>query len=386
VWKTFGGNNTIVLKSLQIIMCITRRNILLFSIVSILFLTAFAVHQKAGDSIILRNEKLNFIPREFHIADVADDRSDKSAVAILVYKDEAHGYVSRPSDLKDGAASAIKQFISQSLPQNEKFNPVIISIKTLKLTETSQPGGRVGGHLSVDLAFGLKKDYGVQHLIAYTAGIRYTRPDGQTDMAESTLRQGIEQALVWFNKWINNNAESDARLARSIKVKFSDYSEKPEGDTIYYSTSRPLTWDDFQEKPNMGNFNAEIFTSIGYTENASIDKGVINLDMVMKIYLPKSDCWVRNRGRDDYALNHEQRHFDITKIVAEHFKQKISAMTLPPDNYDGNINVEYLETLRELHRMQMQYDKETRHGVDQYGQEQWNEKIDRELRTLGVYK
>lgn len=365
-------------------MCINRLNIVLFSIVSIGVLAAFAASQKAYGPIILHSEKLNFTPREFYIDDVTDYRADKIAVTSLVYKDEAHGYVTRASDLKDGPAIAIKQFINQGLQQNNKLRPVTISIKTLRLTETSQPGGRVDGRLSFDLAFGLKKDYGVKHLIEYTAVVRYTRPDRQTDMAESTLRHGIEQALVWFNTWINDHAENDARLAKSVKVKFSDYSEKPEGDTIYYSTSRPLTWDDFKEKPSMGNFDAEIFTSIGYTETASIDNGVIGLDMVMKVYLPKSDCWVRDRARDDYALNHEQRHFDIAKIVAEHFKQKITEMNLPPDNYDGDINVEYLETLRELYRTQMQYDKETRHGCHQYGQEQWNEKIDKELKALGV--
>lgn len=367
-------------------MCINRLNIVLFSIVSILLLAAFATGQKADGPILLHSEKLSFTPHEFYVADVTDNRTDKSAVASLIYKDEAHGYAKRSSDLKDGAAMAIKQFINQSLLQNEKLRPVIISIKTLKLTETSQSGGRISGHLSVDLAFGLRKDYGVQNLIQYTAGIRYTRPDGQTDIAESTLRQGIEQALAWFNKWINTNAETDARLAISVKVKFTDYSEKPEGDTIYYSAARPLTWDDFKEKPGMGNFDAEIFTSIGYTENASIQNGVINLDMLMKVYLPKSDCWVRDRGRDDYALNHEQRHFDIAKIVAGHFKQKITAMNLPPDNYDGDINVQYLETLRELYRMQMQYDKETRHGGNSYAQQQWDEKIDMELKRLGIKK
>lgn len=365
-------------------MCINRSGILLFLIVSSLLLTAFAVYQKADSPIVLRNEKLNFIPREFYIANVTDDRAEKTLVASLVYKDEAHGYLNRPLDLKGGATTALKQFINQNLQQNEKLRPVIISIKALKLTETNQPGGRVDGHLSIDFAFGLKKDYGVRNLTEYTAGIRYTRPEGQTDMAESILRQGIEQALMWFNKWINTNAENDLKLAKSVKVKFSDYSETPEGDTIYYSVTRRLTWNDFKEKPNMGNFDAEIFTSIGYTETATIDKGIIGVDMVMKVYLPKSDCWVRDRSGDDYALEHEQRHFDIAKIVAEHFKQKITAMDLPPDNYDGDINVEYLETLRELHRMQMQYDRETHHGSDRYGQEQWNKKIDRELKVLGV--
>lgn len=379
-------NNTIIFKSLQLIMCINRLPIVLFSIVSILLLAGFTKMQNADGSIVLRDEKLNFTPKEFYIAEIADDRADKSPIASLLYKDEAHGYAPRTFDLKNGPAIAIKLFINNNLPRNTSLRAVIISIKSLKLTETSQSPGRVNGHLSIDLDFGLQKNYGSLHLTAYNAGIRYTRSDGSADMAEPTIRQGIEQALAWFNKWINDNAETSPRLARSVKVKLSDFTKPVEDDTLYYSAARPLTWADFREKPMPGNFDAEIFTSVGFTEQASVVKGAINLEISIKVELAKNDCWVRNKGQDEYALNHEQRHFDIAKIVGEHFKQKLATMDLTSDNYDGEINVEYFETLRELHRMQMQYDKETHHGADSYGQKQWDEKTDKELRTLGVKK
>ncbi len=350
----------------------------------ILVYCCFGAIQKAGAPIALHDEKLTFIPHEFYIADVTDDRADKSAVALLIYKDEANAYITRPSDLKDGAAIAIKQFISRNLNQNPSLRPVVISIKSFKLEETSSPGGRINGHLSIDFSFGLQKDYGTLHLADYIGGTRYTRSNGQSDIAEPILRQGIETALTWFNKWINTYADRDPRLAKSVKVTLSDYTGKPEGDTIYYSRNRPLSWDDFKEKPGVGSFEAEVFTSVGYTEQATDEKGVINLNIALKVDLAKSDCWVRDRSKDDYALNHEQRHFDIAKIVGEHFKQKIAAMKLPPDNYDGEINVEYLETLRELHRMQTQYDSETHHGANHVAQEEWNEKIDKELKLLGV--
>ncbi|HZX59356.1 MAG TPA: DUF922 domain-containing protein [Mucilaginibacter sp.] len=343
-------------------------------------------NQKTGAPIILHDEKLNFLPHEFYITDVIDERADKSTVASLVYKDEANAYVTRPIDLKDGAALAIKQFMGHNLNQNSSLRPVIISIKSFKLEETRSPGGRINGHLNVDFSFGLQKDYGVLQLVDYKGGTRYTRSDGQTDMAEPILRQGIEEALSWFNKWINTYSDSDPRLAKSVKVKLSDYTGKPEGDTIYYAANRPLNWGDFQDKPRAAGFEAEVFAGLGYTEKATVEKGIINLSISLKVDMAKSDCWVRDRSRDDYVLNHEQRHFDIAKIVGEHFKQKIAAMHLPPDNYDGEINVEYLETLRELHRMQTQYDSETHHGANHGAQEEWNEKIDKELKLLGVKK
>ncbi|HWD87828.1 MAG TPA: hypothetical protein VG367_06845 [Mucilaginibacter sp.] len=358
----------------------------MFSIVSIFLPDGFGGAQKTDDLIVLHDEKLSFTPHEFYIAGVTDDRTDKSQVASLIFKDEAHRYVIRTSDLKDGVTTAIKHFISNNLPQNANLRPAIISVKSLKLTETNQPGGWISGHLAIDFSFGLQKNYGTLALTEYNAGIRYTRSDGVTNMAEPIIRQGIEQAIAWFNKWMNDHAETDARLAKAVKLKLTDYTDQIEGDTIYYSVTRPLTWADFREKPMNGNFDAEIFTSVGYAEQASVVKGLIDLNISVKVELAKSDCWVRSRAQDDYALNHEQRHFDIAKIIGEHFKQKLAAMNLPPDNYDGYINVEYLETLRELHSMQTQYDKETRHGSDGYAQSQWDKKIDQELSALGVKK
>ena len=222
-------------------MCINRAKFLLFSIVGILFLGGFKSDQKAGTLITLHNEKLSFTPHEFFIADVVDERAEKNTVALLIYKDEAGSYITRPSDLKDGAALAIKQFIGHNLNQNSSLRQVVISIKSLKLEETSSPGGRINGHLNIDFSFGLQKDYGVLQLVDYKGGTRYTRPDSQTDMAEPILRQGIEEALIWFNKWINTYADSDPRLAKSVKVRLSDYSEKPEGDAPGRAAASPLS-------------------------------------------------------------------------------------------------------------------------------------------------
>jgi hypothetical protein len=365
-------------------MCINRLRFLLFSIVSILFLTASGYAQKTAPPILLHDEKLNFTPKEFYIANVTDERPDQHSIASLEYKDEAHSYANRQADLKDGAAKAIQQFINRNLVQNTSSRPVIISIKELKLIETGTSQGAVNGHLSIDLSFGLKKDYGTLKLVEYKGGIKYTRPDNQADAAEQTLRHGIENALSWFNNWINKNADNDVRLAKKVEVKFTDYTEKPEGDTVYYSPNRPLTWNDFKEKADLGAFDAEVFTSIGYGEHASVQKGVIKLDIAIKVDMPKSDCLVKSKSENDYALNHEQRHFDIAKLVAEHFKQKILSQDLPADNYDGDIHVEYLETLRELHRMQTQYDNETHHGRNGAMQAQWDRNIDKQLKALGI--
>ncbi|MGZ3766310.1 MAG: hypothetical protein ACXVA2_16690 [Mucilaginibacter sp.] len=350
------------------------------------FLTAVHKDRRAQGSIVLHDEKMPYVVTQFYIAGVVDERTDQSSVAQLIATNTASRPVMQSADLQGGAATAIKLFIDRNLHRDPKLRPVIMTIKTFKITESSSPGKRVSGHLAASFSFELQMDDRVVHLMDYTGGMRYDRDDRQAEAAEFALRRGIENALLAFDMWIDKQAESNSLLAKAVKVSFTDYTEKPEGDTIYYSANRPLTWDDFKDKPRDSRFEAEVFASIGYVEQNEVVNGVIIVNIEMKVDVAKSDCWVKDRSRDDYILNHEQRHFDIEKIVCEHFKRKILEMYLPVDNFYGPINVEYLETLREATRMQKQYDAETRHGQDKQAQERWNEKIDNELRELGVKK
>jgi hypothetical protein len=359
---------------------------LLFATGWIFIFPAFGSVQKAMAPIILHDEKLNFVPQEFYIAGVTDERDDHAALASLIIKDAVHSSLVMPADIQGGAAAGIKQFVDHNLSRNTALRPIIVSIKQFKLTESALPGGRVSGNLTMIFSFELQLTYSTVHLVDYSGGIRYNRPDNQSDAAEPVLRHGIENALAYFNKWINQQADINVLLAKGVKVNFSDYTEKPEGDTIYYAVNRPLTWNDFQDKPRESRFEAEVFAGIGYTEHTEVVKGIIHIGIAMKVDMPKSDCWAKPGNRNDYTLNHEQRHFDIAKLVSEHFKQKIMAMQLPVDNFDGPINVEYLETLREQTRLQKQYDSETRHGIDEQAQARWNGKIDRELKAYGVKK
>jgi hypothetical protein len=181
--------------------------------------------------------------------------------------------------------------------------------------------------------------------------------------------------LDFFNKWINREADTNIKLAKRVTLIFNDYSEQPEGDTIYYSANRPLTWEDFRDKPRGAKYIAEVLPSLGYTERVEVIKSVVVVMVSMRVFLPKSAAWVKPEGRTTYALNHEQRHFDIVAIIARHFKQALMAMKLPVDNYDGYINVQYLDSYREMNQLQEQYDNETSHGTNQYYQQEWNMKI-----------
>ncbi len=366
-------------------MSFNRGFVLMFSIVSILLCGASGIKQKTEGTIVLRDEKINFTPKEFYIADVADERKDRGTVASLMTIKPDHSAVTQNLDLKGGAVASIKQFISRNLHRDTNLRPVMITLKEFKVTETKLPNGQVSGRLGIVFSFSLQASYRTIHLVDYTGGIRYTRQENSQVDIEAILRQGIEGTLGFFNTWINSNVETNALLAKAVRLRFTDFTEAPEGDTIYYSVKRPLTWADFKDRPRDDHFEAEILPVMGYTEQNRVVKGIIYVDMAIKVSVAKSDCWVKGL-KDDDMLNHEQRHFDIEKIVSERYKKKLLAMKLPTDNFYGPINVEYLEALRDANRMQKQYDAETRHSEDHAAQAQWNEEIDKELKAFGVKK
>jgi hypothetical protein len=360
-------------------------------VIIIFILVFFGVKSRAQQKteIILHDEHLPITPKEFYVANVIDERATRAAVAWILSAGNAEGTERKtfPVDLQGGSLTAIKQFIEHNLPRNTALHPVIISIKKFTTTETALAGGRVEGHISLIMSFYLKSNeddtlIGGQHLADYNGSAVYNRNAGPPQDIEPTLRHMLENGLIYLNNWMNQQANNNIRLAKGVKITFTDFSEKPEGDTIYYSFKRPLTWDDFKSKIASSSYDAQVFPTIGYDEHTEVSNGVINIKMIIKVSLPKSACWVKSSSRSDYTLNHEQRHFDIAKIAAEHFKRKLIAEALPVNNFDGQINMEYLDAYREMDDLQKQYDTETRHGSDQPEQQRWNEKIDKELKEV----
>ncbi|HEY0245067.1 MAG TPA: hypothetical protein VGC01_05850, partial [Mucilaginibacter sp.] len=287
------------------------------------------------------------------------------------------------TDLQGGTAEAIGRYIERNLPKDQSLSPVVISIKELKLTETATANERVDGHVKLSLSFSLQKDYGVEHLVDYHGGLHYIRTINNTSAIEPRLRTLLTSALVYFNDWMKTNTNDNRKLAKNVQFSFTDYADKIEGDTIYYAANRPLTWADFQSptKPP-GRFEAEVMPGFGYGQQAEVVSGTVKVNIAMKTFVPKSACWANYTGRDAYALNHEQRHFDIAKIIAGQFKQKILAAKLSPDDYEGFINVQYFDSYRDMDTMQKAYDKETDHGTNRFAQAEWNDRIDRELKKF----
>jgi hypothetical protein len=331
------------------------------------------------NDIVLNDYPLQITPQGFYIKSVTDNRAEKGAIAMLALGTNGKPEM-READLQGGAAVAISRFINRNLKKDTSEQAVNISIKDFKLTETVLPHGGVDGRIQISLGFGMPKNYGIQQLLEYRGGLHYTRLPDKNEVIEAHLRSVIKSGLIYFNNWMQANVDRDPKLAKAVSFTFTNYLDKTEGDTIYYNKNRLLTWKDFQSKVRPpGPFNAVVMPNFGYNLTQEVKKGVINVGLEMTTYVAKSDSWA-GALRDDYALNHEQRHFDIARIITRQFQEKILAAGLKPDTYEAFINMQYLDSYRDMNALQKAYDKETRHGINEQAQADWNKKIDAMLR------
>lgn len=326
--------------------------------------------------------KPTFEPQEYYIKNIIDSRADKATAGTIITSANSSNS-GQPHILKGGLQQALTGFIAGSIKAKTHLRPVTMRIREFNLTEKMQSGGLVSGTLQLSISFETERNTEPVKLIEFKGGSRYTRSVKQLNGIEPIISKSIMNALQYFDTWINREAATNELLAKKVEINFDDIEQEQNNDTLYYAYGRRLSWSDFKGKPlPSSRFAAEIFPFFAFEESRSIENSVIKVNLKLKTYLVRSFSWVKDFARNSYTLNHEQRHFDLMKIASEQFRKEIISQKLRPDNYEGVLSVEYLNTLREMNRRQVQYDLETKHGSDEEAQKTWNLKIDKELRLL----
>lgn len=328
---------------------------------------------------IFQIEQHPLTTNEFFISGVEDHRANKKIPHIMSLSDSRQ---IKAIPLEGAGFAQIQQALIGSLIQNKKFRPVIIRVWEAKIFE-SVDGNRVSGKIFIKLSFHLNKSGKAVDLVEYDGEAHYARSLNNKGVPAAALIQALTGGMKFFISWMNRESVRNPILARGVQFHFKEHLVHDE-DTVYYTPIRPLTWADFKDTPRNNQFGAEVFAGFGFDQYSKMQNGIVNVFITTKVFVPKSGSWVRADNRNGYALNHEQRHFDLAKIVAERFKQGVLQANLNLDNYEGFLGPHYFETLRQMNRLQDQYDTETRHGLDRGMQEFWDKKIDADLVTYGV--
>src|SRR5699024_7522983 len=103
--------------------------------------------------------------------------------------------------------------------------------------------------LTLDMAFDLQKEKSWVHLVDYRGGVKYKRSVNQRGTAASGLQRALTGALEFLHQWMQQEVDTNPKLAKSVTVIFEDQVKNADNDTVFYNPSRPLVWDDFRAEP-----------------------------------------------------------------------------------------------------------------------------------------
>lgn len=168
-----------------------------------------------------------------------------------------------------------------------------------------------------------------------------------------------------------------------LTVKWKAVKNRPNGDTIYYDVSRKLKWSDFQGKP-VAEHTAGAITAggFGYQSLATIRDDKISVTVEIFVYFDKNRSWKKENIHSDYHLAHEQRHFDITRLGAQHFFELLKRAAMTVKNYQQKIPELFDQAYGQSRALQNQYDRETNHSIDIEQQMLWNQRIEKQILAL----
>lgn len=155
-------------------------------------------------------------------------------------------------------------------------------------------------------------------------------------------------------------------------------------DTIEWSDARKLAWTDFKAKPQSF-IDAAALTSSGISIGYEFDESINKYKVIVTAFFTPSESWVKADGKNNYVLNHEQQHFNITELYVRKMRKAIAESNFTSGNISTVVNKIYKQYMKEWDTVQKQYDAETKHSIIEKKQEEWNIKIAKWLKEFQNY-
>ena len=169
----------------------------------------------------------------------------------------------------------------------------------------------------------------------------------------------------------------------TVNVFIENKVNDPKSDTIYFDFNRKLSWNDFQGNvPAAAPWGA--MTASGFSFNSSMNEYENNLHISVGVYtfFTKDDSWKKPEINSAYHLEHEQHHFDITRLYAQKLVDEIKKADFTKSNYRKLLYLIFDKVYAESLVYQREYDQETKNSMNIEKQKEWNKKISTEMKKL----
>lgn len=278
-----------------------------------------------------------------------------------------------PVYLQDALQKTILNFYRESTYRpSENPKEIAVEVLGLSVSEKWSPALQIyEGDFRMVIRFNLLGKSSPVRLVDFKKEARFQRSLNSVNRLEALVNQYFRESLEFFDQWIQEQEKSNPQLAKSVQIKFLDVPRPSTEDTVFYDPDRPLQWSDFRDRPNPSSkFNAVIANSFGIQGHAELVEGSIVQTLEIKVFMLPRQSWARDK--EEYGINHERRHFDLTRIVVNQFKKSLESQELDPEFFQGQIQDEFFEYYRKLNRIQQLYDDQTAHGLNKEAQGTWN--------------
>lgn len=168
-------------------------------------------------------------------------------------------------------------------------------------------------------------------------------------------------------------------MPRLIFITLSFFILFIDSESIPWNEGYRLVWRDFKAKPRFDMDEVALTVSgisFSYSLTQKDNEDLIYALVEAHFYPEKS--WFKIDEINDFVLSHEQLHFDITELYARKFRKCLNEI-----QFTENIKTQLKDINKvinlELEAVQDQYDKETRHSMNENAQNYWEEYIQLEL-------
>ena len=140
-----------------------------------------------------------------------------------------------------------------------------------------------------------------------------------------------------------------------------------------------MTWQDFQMAvPKERNKDASTHTELHHADRWRCPSSELH-STVVAWFDPKQSWVIDTMKGNSGLLEHEQIHFDLTEVYARILRKKLNAFRIPcgykKDVIQAQIDVIADKTIKDWRIEQDRYDVETKNGLDEKAQTEWEKKV-----------
>ncbi|WP_109673886.1 DUF922 domain-containing protein [Dyadobacter jejuensis] len=310
---------------------------------------------------------------DYYIVAVEDLRSARSrSVGSVIHEGKPHNLL-----VENALEKTLFDYFQAAAPERSHQQwPIYVRLEDYNIQEKRIAPNKVNGEAKIKVSYYWYRSIQPVALTSFETKVVFSRPESQ-QLHPEVMPKLLDQTVAHLQKWIDLNRGKNPALTRTIALRFKNITEKESSDTLYYQHNRPLVWTDFKgnsQRP-LSRYAAAVFTSFSYEGHAHAAGDTLVLEIGLKVFMVKPNSWARQESKTASTLRHEQIHFDITKLAAENFKKRLMKAELTIEDYDSEIQYQFIEAFRQMNNDQERYDAATAHGTISGQQADWERKI-----------